>query len=302
MPADVAAIQPQLAALPPPIFVLATRPAGTALVGAMIGRNPAAFELPQLNLFVSDTLEGMGRTLLDPVQNHGLLRALAYLYGSEQTIISIGMARRWVFRRLSWSTIQVFDELRGRVAPRRLVDKSAIYTQNTKCLERIRKAFPDTYYVHVVEHPLAGGWVNASVEREGGFVAGDQDAEGDNSAGDQLRWLNGQRLISEAMNHVAPERLTVLKIESLLTNPRAELSDLCARLELQHDEAAIAEMLHPEHSPFASFGPVGANLGDDPAFLRDPTFPPKSELVASRQNGKQMLAEVAQFAARYGYE
>ncbi len=104
MRADVAANQPGLAALPPPIFVLGTRPAATALVGAMIGRHPAAFEFPQLNLLVSDTLEGMVTTLLDPVQSHGLLRALAYLYGSEQTIVSIGMARRWVLRRLSWST------------------------------------------------------------------------------------------------------------------------------------------------------------------------------------------------------
>jgi hypothetical protein len=31
-------------------------------------------------------------------------------------------------------------------------------------------------------------------------------------------------------------------------------------------------MLHPESSPFAGVGPVGANLGDDPRFLRAPRF------------------------------
>jgi len=272
----------------------------------MIGRNSAAFAFPHLNLFVSDKLEGLLTSMLDPNQRyvHGLLRALAYIYGSEQTIISIAMARRWILRRLSWSTSQVFDELRSRVAPRRLVDKSAVYSQITKCLERIRETSPDAYYVHVVEHPLTPGAVIA-VERKGVFDASARRAGVGNSSGDQLQWLSAQRLISEAMSHVAAERLAVLRMESLLANPRDELSKLCARLDLPNDEADVAEMLHPENSPFAGLGPVGANLGDDPAFLRDPTFPPKTILggpVLSGQNGRQMLPEVAQVAARYGYD
>jgi Sulfotransferase family len=305
MPIDIAAAQQ--AALPPPIVVLGTRPAATALVGAMIGRNSAAFAFPHLNLFVSDTVEGMVTSLLDPGQTHvhGLLRAVAYIYGSEQTIISIGMARRWLSRRLSWSSSQVFDELRNRVAPRRVVDKSPIYSSNAKCLERIRNTFPDAYYVHVIEHPLTLGAVSASVERTRVFDASQRRAGPEISPRDQLQWLNSQRLISESLNHVAPEKRVVVRMESLLADPGTELSDLCARLDLPNDEATVAEMLHPENSPFASLGPVGANLGDDPAFLRDPTFPPKIILegsVRSRQNEKHMLPEVAEFAARYDYE
>jgi hypothetical protein len=274
----------------------------------MIGCNSAAFAFPHLNLFVSDTLEVMvTAAMLDPSQTqlHGLLRALAYIYGSEQTMISIGMAQRWLFRHLSWSTSQVFDELRNRVAPRRLVDKSTLYSQSTACLERIRKTSPDAYYVHVVEHPLTPGAVTASVERGGVFDAEHRSPGAEISPEDQLRWLNAQRLISEALKDVAPERRVFLRIESLLAVPHAELSDLCTRLDLPNDEATVAEMLHPEKSPFASLGPAGANLGDDPAFLRNPTFPPKSIFgppVPSWQNGKHMLPAVAEFAARYGYE
>lgn len=297
--------QPGNVILPPPIFVLGARPADTALVGAMIGRNPAAFGLPELNLFVSDTLEGMATALLDPSQHHGLLRALAYIYGSEQTIISIAMARRWIFRRLSWTTSQVFDELRNQVAPQRLVDKSATYSQNGNILERIRRAFPDAYYVHVIEHPLAARAAVVPSERKDPFNGGHRRAGTETSPEEQVQWLNAQRLISAAMNHVTAERRTALRMENLLADPGAELSELCASLDLSNDEIAVAEMLHPEHSPFAGLGPAGANLGDDPAYLRDPTFPPKNISAApvpTQETSERMLPEVAQFAARYGYE
>jgi hypothetical protein len=267
----------------------------------MIGRNPAAFEFPHLNLFVGDTLEGMASALLDPVQNHGLLRALAYIYGSEQTIISIGMARRWLFRRLSWTTDRVFDELRSRIAPRRLVDKSATYSQSAQSLERIRKMCPDAYYVHVVEHPATPGAVAALVERRGALDRGQRRAGVETQTSPiQLQWLSAQSLISAATNRVPPERRTVLRMERLLVEPHAELSALCARLGLPNDEAAVAEMLHPENSPFARLGPVGANLGDDPEFLRDPTFPPKNLGAATVTS--DLLPEVAQLATRFGYE
>jgi Sulfotransferase family len=304
-PVEFVAAQPLPAELPPPIIVLGTRPTGTALIGAMIGRNPAAFAFPQLNLFVGDTLERMLEAMPGPNHVHGLLRALAYIYGSEQTIISIGMARRWIFRRLSWPTSQVFDELRKRVAPRRLVDKSASYSQNAKFLERIRNTSPDAYYVHVVEHPLTSGVAASSAERHGAVNGGSQLASAAISPQDQMQWLSGQRLIAEAMNLVAPDRRAVLQMERLLADPRAELSGLCERLGLPNDEVAVTEMLHPENSSFASLGPVGANLGDDLAFLHDPTFPPKSILSGpppARHNGNNLLLEVAQFAARYGYE
>ena len=242
----------------------------------MIGRNAAAFGCPQLNLFISDTLEGMLKAMPDPRHTHihGLLRAVAHIYGSEQTINSVAMARRWVLRRLSWSTSQVFDELRKRVAPRKLVDKSAIYSQNEKCLERIQNAYPDAYYVHVIEHPPTSGASIASAEGA------------EPSAGDRLQSLNAQHLVAKAIDHVMPERLAVMRIESLLDDPRGELSKLCAQLDLATDEAAVTEMLHPENSPFATLGPVGANLGDDPAFLRDPTFPPVPALQGSRGYSK----------------
>ncbi len=292
--------------LPPPIIVLGSRPNSVAVVGAMLGCNSAAFALPQINLFVGDTLEDVVTEGVDrgPTHIHGLLRALAYIYGCEQTIISIGMARRWVMRRLSWSASQVFDELRDRVAPRRIVDKSAIYSQDKKCLERIRKALPDAYYVNVVEHPLSLG-ATTSVRQAVTTNGRRRRVHAEKPAPNQQQWLHAQQLIADAAKDMAPERFAVLQVEKLLADPRAEMSSLCAQLDLPNDDTAVADMLHPERSPFAGLGPVGANLGDDPAFLRDPIFPPKSlsNLSAlSQQTKENMLPEVARVAAQYGYD
>jgi hypothetical protein len=291
-----------LTPLPAPIVVLGTRPAATAIVGAMLGCNPAAFALPQVNLFVGNTLEEVVTAMADrgEIHVHGLLRALAYLYGGEQTIISIGMARRWIMRRLSWPTNEIFDELRKRVAPRRLIDKSATYSQHPICVERILKASPDAYFVHVVEHPLTTGAVPRPAKRK----IQRQRPQG-NFPQDQLLWLTAHRRIAEAMNAVTPSKVAVLRMENLLADPLGEMSDLCAHLNLPNHEAVVAGMLHPENSPFAGLGPVGANLGDDPAFLLDPTFPPKNiagETALSLQRAKQMLPEVAEAAGRYGYD
>jgi Sulfotransferase family len=306
MSGDLAATKTKPATLPPPIIVLGSRPNSVAVVGAMLGCNSAAFALPQINLFVGETLEDVVTEGVDrgPTHIHGLLRALAYIYGCEQTIISIGMARRWVMRRLSWSTSQVFDELRARVAPRRLIDKSAIYSQDDKCLERIRKASPDAYYVNVVEHPLSLGTTTPG--RQTATLNGRRRrAHAKNPAPNQLRWLHAQQLIADATKDIAPGRFAVVRMERLLADPRAEMSSLCAQLDLPNDDTAVTDMLHPERSPFAGFGPVGANLGDDPSFLRDPIFPPKSLLnlaVLSQQTKENMLSEVARVAARYGYD
>ena len=271
------------------------------MVGAMLGCNPAAFAFPQLNLFVGETLEGVitGTADQGPTHIHGLLRALAYVYGSEQTIISVGMARRWVMRRLAWPTSQIFNELRARVAPRRLIDKSTTYSGDPACLERILKVSPDAYFVHVVEHPLTPGAANGSPKRNRGVRGARSE-----SSQTQTQWLEAQQRIAKIASAAAPEKLTVLRVESLLADPNSEISVVCKRLDLPHDEGAVAAMLHPENSPFAGPGPVGANLGDDPMFLHDPTFPPKSGLGGTelaQRDEVPMLPEVADVAAEYGY-
>jgi hypothetical protein len=288
--------------LPAPIFVLGWRAADTALVGAVLGRNPDAFGMPELNLFVGSTLQDVlvempwQRQGAAPGQSHvhGLLRALAYIYGGEQTIVALGMAQRWVLRRINWPTNRVLDELRGSLAPLRLVDKSSVYSQRPQCLQRIRVHYPDAFYVHVVDHPLTARRVRAGSarNRRRGAEGSGSDRE------EQMQWLEGQRRIADALADVPPQQRALLRMEDLIGIPRLALADLCNVIGLRADAAALAAMRRPQDSPFAGIGPVGANLGDDPAFLRRPAFPRRRRAIAAQA---RMLDEVAAVAAEYGY-
>jgi hypothetical protein len=82
-----------------------------------------------------------------------------------------------------------------------------------------------------------------------------------------------EKRIAAFLATVPAERQVELRVEELFARPEALLSELCAALALPAEEAAVAAMLHPESSPFACIGPVGANLGDNPHFLRAPHFP-----------------------------
>lgn len=251
------------------VFVLGGPPWGTALVGAMIGRNPEAFGLPELNLFVSDTVEGMFFELADQEgrQFDGLLRAVAYMFSGEQTIASIAMARRWMLRRLHWTTDRVFDVIRDRVAPLRPVEKSRIYSLREACLDRIRSDCPGAIYVHLVCQPDTARrtWPISADP-----TSGDQSHTSEQPEHDPQQWLKACDRISVALSHVDPERLSVLQLEDLLADPSDRLRSLCRKLKLRADDEAVGAMLHPELSPFAAMGPVGANLGDDRDFLRHP--------------------------------
>ncbi len=286
--------------LPPPIFVLGARPVDVAFAGAIIGSHPEAFGVPELNLFAHPTVEGLWLEVpeQEKAPSHGLLRAVAYIYGCEQTIVSVAMAQRWVLRRLQWPTSRVFDELRERLAPLRLVDKSSVYSQRLTCLERIRTHCPEAYFVHVVEHPLTVSQRKSTGRRGRGPRRTQSPGRSKGSLGDQLKWLESQRRIADAIEDVSAERRAVLRMEDLITVPRIALEELCNSLGLSGDFGAVRAMLRPQDLPFARLGPVGANLGDDLTFLRNPVFPTRRRPVAKEI---EMLAEVAEFAAAYGY-
>jgi hypothetical protein len=67
-------------------------------------------------------------------------------------------------------------------------------------------------------------------------------------------------------------------------------------------------MLHPERSPFACFGPVNALFGNDPNFLRGPTFRPHQVKLPAldipapwRDDSKGLYPEVVSLAHEFGY-
>src|SRR5215475_14600268 len=90
---------------PTPVFILGSPRSFTSLVCGMLGQHPQAYGMPELNLFISDTLKGLLEELTGyrQIQIHGLLRAVSQLYSGEQTLNSVDMARRWLLSRFEAS-------------------------------------------------------------------------------------------------------------------------------------------------------------------------------------------------------
>lgn len=68
-------------------------------------------------------------------------------------------------------------------------------------------------------------------------------------------------------------------------------------------------MIHTERSPFACFGPFSALFGNDPAFLKGPTFRPHKVKIPSldmpvpwRKDKKGLRPEVVAMAQEFGYK
>ncbi len=278
----------------------------------MLGENPGAFGVPELNLFAADTLEELWLRMVNlrQIQFHGLLRTLAHLYSGEQTIAAVDMARRWVIHRLHWSTSRVYKEICRKTSPLRVVDKSPVYVADQKNLERLHRAFPDSHYIHLVRHPLTQGRsVMAIANGAIAVVNNSVDYSTDPPTVDpQLLWYRTQRNIISFLEKIPAERRQFVRGEDLLQNPKPGFGRLCRQLGLPHDSAAIKAMLHPENSPFARLGPIGAHLGNDINFLTSPVFTPrklpKAKLDGSlpwRTDGLGFRPEVVQLARELGY-
>jgi hypothetical protein len=96
--------------------------------------------------------------------------------------------------------------------------------------------------------------------------------------------------------------------EDIMADPRTHLGAIARWAGLRDDDEAIEEMMHPERSAFASFGPVTALFGNDPNFLSGPTFrphkpkiPPLDAALPWRKDGKRLYPQVVELAREFGY-
>ena len=279
----------------------------------MLGQHPQTFGLPEVNLFVAETLDQLCDRATQQRQFliHGLLRTVAHLYAGEQTVESIAMAWRWINRRRGMKTGAIYRELCQKVAPRRLVDKSPTYSQSAEILERIEKEFPDARYLFLTRNPIDQG--NSMIQAPEGFmellVRRSLDFDGDPPRVEpQFQWVKTQTGILNFLNRLPDNRHFVLRGESLLQEPERKLREICHWLGLKWSESACSRMLHPEDSPFASMGPLNAPWGNNPGFQRSPKFRRLIEAPGSlarplpwRQGKYHLFPEVVQLAESLGY-
>jgi len=300
-----------------PVFLLAPPRSFTSVVNAMIGQHPELFGVPEFNLFNFSRVTGLWQTASDQVgfnanRRHGLLRTLAEVLFAEQTDETIHAAAHWVAAREDWSTSQIFAAIRDLVHPLGIVDKSPTYTMESDRLYRIHEACPDARFIHLVRHPIKQ--CESVMKLNYGvfalFVNSIEYRAGRAYIEPQIAWHDmNVNIITFLEDVVPPERHMRIRGESIMEHPKELLGEICRWLGIRDDDEAIAEMMHPERSPFACFGPITALFGNDPNFLRKPQFrqhtpklPPLDGPVSWRNDGKGLYPEVIQMAEMFGYQ
>ena len=301
----------------PPLFLLAPPRSYTSLVNAMLGQHPQAFGLPELCLFNVEQLVDLWRGSDGPISEngavarHGLMRALAEIYGGEQTTATVNMARAWAGARNDWTTGRVFQEIVAKIHPLVAVEKSPSYTMSKVRLGWLYHAFPDARFVHLLRHPIAQCKSLMAIN-EGAFAIKTEAIEfrDDHCVLEpQIAWYDLNLNILEFLEHVPAEQQIRMRGEDIIGNPQWYLAELAEWAGWRTDAGAIEEMMHPERSPFACFGPINALFGNDPNFLAGPEFRPHvpkmpklTEPSPWRDDGKGLYPEVIKMARWFGYE
>jgi hypothetical protein len=298
-----------------PLFLLAPPRSYTSLMNAMIGQHPQAFGLPELCLFNVDTLIDLWVRRTDEIENfsktrQGLLRAVAEIYGGEQTNATVRMANHWVAARQHLPTGVVYQELVDQIDPLIAVEKSPSYTISLKRMQAIYRTFPDARFLHLVRHPVAT-CKSIMALNEGAFAlyVNSIDFLKDRAIVDpQFAWHDLNINILNFLDQVPAAQKMRVRGEDIMEDPRHFLGDVCRWLNIRDDALAINEMMHPERSPFACFGPLTALFGNDPNFLRGPAFrshkvkiPPLNQPLAWRPDGSGLHPQVKALAHELGY-
>jgi hypothetical protein len=303
-----------LGRLRPPLLVLAPPRSFTSVVSAMLGQHPQMYAFLETHLFVADDMADLLRLyrVAGGRRQHGLLRVVAELLTGDQTEESITLARRWCRSRFTASTADLFYELAAAVEPLVVVEKSVSTVWRREYLERAGRVLPSARFVHLTRHPMSHcESVLQALEREP-WLARHLRADGDprSPQDPQHLWLRLHQNILDFLSTIPPERQRRLAGEDVLSDPDDILPELVRWLGLDDDDDAVREMKHPERSPFAGFGPIGARFGNDPKFLAQPSLRngrsgPGHRLDAPvpwRDDGDRLLPEVIELAREFGYE
>lgn len=241
----------------------------------MIGNHPEMVGLAETNLFAADTYEELETIyLIDPRFQHGLLRTIAELGLGGQTEENIELAQSWLVENESVNTADILKDIMALVEPKHVIDTSVLYVYRPGATDRVIKAFPDAYYLHLSMHPrLTCESIyktrKAAMESHLGRQIGAEMA-----LKPETMWLQPHVEILGAMENIPDSQKMFLRGEDLLSDPVPNLLKIAEWLGIRTDQEAIDAMMRPEESPFAKYGPENAALGNDPHFLENPEFVP----------------------------
>lgn len=291
---------------PAPLFIVCPIRSFSSVICAMLGQHPQMFAMPELNLFIADTVAG----LLNPPKPHfkdGLLRAVAYLHHGEQTENTVREAERWLAERGHWSSTELLSYLARSVAPRVLIDKSPATVMRSDFLERSYRACPEASYLHLTRHPRPNcESIIRLLERShewGGLLRG-------NRVDPERVWTNAHQNIREFSKRLVLGQYMHLRGEDFLESIETFFPQIAEWLAVDNSDEHLDAIRHPERSVFACRGPANAVYGNDPNFLDNPSFDPSRRPTRSaRLDGPLAWNDAAEFSAgtrklalEFGYE
>jgi len=309
-----------------PLFVLALPRSFSSVVCSMLGQHPQMYALPETQFFLTETV-GHWWKLASRSQaplTHGALRAVAQLYFGEQTEATVNLARGWLMRRSHFTTAYLLEELAAKLSPSVLIDKSSIVVYRLENLQRIYRMFPGARFLHLVRHPKGHGKSVMKYFRErrksgplprahwlqqlASYPSAAAKMKKPQELDPQRAWYALNVNIQEFLKTVPDNQKMLIRGEDLLSDPDNGLKEIAQWMGLRTDADAIEQMKHPERSPYASFGPVGARFGNDRFFLESPELRPERAEPQSlegplswRSDGYGLFPHVQQLAIQFGY-
>jgi Sulfotransferase family len=260
--------------VPDPLFILCPGRSFSSVVAAVIGQHPQCYGLPELYIFVGETL---GETVDLAAQIGfsslaGLERTLAELHDGVQTVETVKAAQGWIAANRHLTSRQVMEHIQEHVGDRILVEKSVGLAGGAGTGEgmyRALRAYPKASFLQLLRHPRSRGVSHQTAMEELRFrrfmtkmmgVTLDYEA----------RWTDKHIQIHDLGRKLPPGQFMRINGEIFLRDLRLYLPQVCEWLGIRSDEEAIAAMLRPEDSPYSCIGPDNARGGANRGFLADP--------------------------------
>ena len=161
------------------------------------------------------------------------------------------------------------------------VEKSPAYTVDIQRLFRLRAAFPDARFIHLTRHPV-GQCKSVMSLYDGTFAlfVNSIDFVDDRAIIEpQFAWHDFNVNILNFLDTVPAAQQMRIRGEDVMNDPPHWLGAICRWLGIRADADALEQMMHPERSPFACFGPLDAMFGNDP------NFPVRADVPAAQGQG-----------------
>jgi len=301
-------------ALTQPVFILCPGRSFTSVICGMLGEHPQLYGVPELNLFLKDTMAqlwhaahqsrggGWKKSLLN-----GLVRVLAQIHDGDQSEAAVVRAQEWVEQRVDWTTARMYYYLQEKLNPRGIVDKSPPYGALPANLSRLHDAFPGARYLHISRHPRPTCKSMHQIY-SGQLSMGKLGMTNPDARHLELKWCQAHHNIMLFTRQLPLGQSMFLQGEDMLADPERYLLQITEWLGISGDDGAIETMLHPETSPYACFGPPSARGGNNLGFLEDPRLRrgrPKEQSLDGPlewlEDGGEFRSETKQLARQLGY-